>query len=537
VLCALFILFQQIHVRVSPLFFNLIFKKQARADEVLRDYRQSIGNLNQSSVEADLLGLLDQLHAPRIFIAYQKQKSDYIQAREFTRLIQSDVFPPPALERDLVNFFKQHGGGLIFDLQNIARNNGDVSVFQELSLFSSLGVEFVLSIGQTDPLQIIMAGLARDAHPFDHTDLEQLHSIEVATALAIRNHGLLESVESLKQRLEEENKRISSQLNRSLPDLPAAGKSAAFVYSAEGPMARVLAELELFAQKQNPLLLVGETGTGKEQLARFVHTSSGRAGQWVAINCSAIPADLLENELFGHEKGAYTGATDSRSGVVERAEHGTLFLDEIGEMPAGGQAKLLRLIQEGEYEKLGGTSSQKSTARLIFATNRNLETEVASGAFREDLYYRISTFEVRVPPLRERQADIDLLIDHFLMIFCQQLGRELVSLSREARQLLCNYNWPGNVRELENLLLRMLVLSDRQLLEIADLPVFFSESANFSQKKEKLGRLAREQEKLEKELLLEALEQTAGNQREAAALLNISRGSLQYRMKSHGLSN
>lgn len=533
VLCLIFIAFQMLQSQLLPLGYRLLLPRRSRTEEILKSFRQSMATLQSASVEAELLKLLDTLYEPGFFVCYRPREGHIIQTRELTRLPQSDRFPPAALSPELVRLVQTHPHLLIFDLQSRAREeNGRLQ--SELGALSALGAEFIWIIGQEEPLSVIVAGLARDGHPFDHSDLEQLHSIESATALSIRNQRLLSSVENLKQRLQEENQRISSQLTRSA-SLPAALRSAAFVYAPDGPMQTIMAELERLAPQNSPLLLCGETGTGKEQLARFVHMESGRSGPWVAINCAALPADLLENELFGHEMGAYTGATTERSGLVERASEGTLFLDEISEMPLSGQAKLLRLVQEGEYERLGGSAVRKSTARLIFATNSDLSVEVKENRFREDLYYRIAAFEVQLPPLRQRQQDLPLLIDHFLLIYSEELGREKPELTDETRAILLRYGWPGNVRELENILLRTLVLARTNRLTPADLPVAFSAGSDFEEKKEKLARLEKERENLEKEMLLQALEEAGGNQREAARLLSISRGALQYRLKNAGI--
>jgi len=220
--------------------------------------------------------------------------------------------------------------------------------------------------------------------------------------------------------------------------------AATFVFEPHGEMAQIMEQIERFASHDGPVMILGETGTGKEHIAKVIHGLSGVPGPMISINCSAIPADLFENELFGHEKGAYTGAVHSTDGIIGRAENGTIFMDEIGELSLYGQVKILRLIQEKEYEKIGSTRPLKTNARFIFATNRNLEQEIQKGSFRADLYYRISTFEVTLPPLRERKRDIDLLIHHFLWCYSKSLKREIPpgpETSGSSRIPFCARRW------------------------------------------------------------------------------------------------
>lgn len=229
--------------------------------------------------------------------------------------------------------------------------------------------------------------------------------------------------------------------------------------------------LRKVAPTDSTVLVTGESGTGKELLVRELHSLSGRAQKpFVPINCGAIPRELLESELFGHEKGAFTHAIRSKPGRFEFADTGTIFLDEIGEMDISLQVKILRVLQEKEIERVGGSGPKKVDVRVIAATNRNLETEVALGNFREDLYYRLNVIPLQLPPLRERGNDILLLTDHFLKRFCDRKKRPLLRLAEDAARVLLAYSWPGNVRELENIMERLSILVDENVIQMADLP-------------------------------------------------------------------
>lgn len=236
-------------------------------------------------------------------------------------------------------------------------------------------------------------------------------------------------------------------------------------------LAEVFRVLAKVAPTDSTVLVTGESGTGKELLVRALHSQSQRSQKpFVPINCGAIPHELLESELFGHEKGAFTHAIRSKPGRFELADGGTIFLDEIGEMDVSLQVKILRVLQKKEIERVGGSGPKKVDVRVIAATNRDLEKEVAGGRFREDLYYRLNVIPLHLPPLRERGCDILLLADHFLRRFCERRGRPLLALSDDAARVLLAYGWPGNVRELENFMERLSILVDDSVIAVADLP-------------------------------------------------------------------
>ena len=254
-------------------------------------------------------------------------------------------------------------------------------------------------------------------------------------------------------RLREENLRLHQQLRSTFDFRNIVGKS--------GAMQEVYRTIEQVAQSRATVLIRGESGTGKELVAKAIHFSSKRAnGPFIAVSCAALPETLLESELFGHERNAFTGATTQKPGRFELAHKGTLFLDEIAEVPLPIQVKLLRVLQEREFERLGGTKTIKVDVRLIAATNKNLEEMVKAGNFREDLYYRLHVIEIHLPPLRERKDDIPLLVEHFLNRYCVENGKHLKGWTPDAMDLLMKYDWPGNVRELENAIERAVVLAD-----------------------------------------------------------------------------
>ncbi len=307
-----------------------------------------------------------------------------------------------------------------------------------------------------------------------------------------------------------------------------------------GRSKRLLHVLDLasrVAQHDSTVLLLGETGTGKELLARAIHQNGRRKNKpFVTINCGAIPKELIESELFGFTRGAFTGAHTAKAGKIEMADDGTLFLDEVGELPLDMQVKLLRLLQNGEIEKLGSTSQAVVDVRVIAATHRNLPAMIEDGAFREDLYYRLAVVPLALPPLRERKEDIPELVQHLFRKLKTRHGHPDSTIAPALVSHLCNYRWPGNVRELENVLERMLVLSAGDQIGLRDLPEEMRQTTpaqgSFLFDLPENGISL---EGVERELLLRAIEKFNGNQTQAARFLDISRRTLIYRMEKHGL--
>ena len=307
-----------------------------------------------------------------------------------------------------------------------------------------------------------------------------------------------------------------------------------------GHSASIKAALDMarkVARHPSTVLITGESGTGKELVARLVHTSSPRADKaFVAVNCGAIPEPLLESELFGHVKGAFTSADRDKIGLFEEANGGTLFLDEIGELPAALQVKLLRALQEGEVRRVGATTSQRIDARVVAATNRDLGVDVASGRFRGDLYYRVNVVTIRLPPLRERAQDVPELALHFLRLYNARLGLKVESISPPAMRVLMDYTWPGNVRELENVIERALVLSAGPTIEREHLSDIIA-PATAAQPAVDDFSVKRQTEALERTLIRRALERTNGNRTRAAQLLDLSHRALLYKIRDYDLGS
>jgi two-component system response regulator AtoC len=327
-------------------------------------------------------------------------------------------------------------------------------------------------------------------------------------------------------------------------------------------MQSIFAVIEKVADTPSTVLITGESGTGKELVAKALHEQSSRKDQpFIKINCAAIPKTLMESELFGYEKGAFTGATSSKPGRFELANAGTLFLDEIGEIPVEMQVKLLRAIQESEFERVGGIKTLKVDVRLVTATNRDLEQEIARGNFREDLFYRLNVVPLRIPPLRQRQGDIPLLVQHIIKKFNERLKKNITGIADDALHALEGHGWPGNIRELENVLERTILFCKGDRIERADLqlttpsgpsgmhevPAAANQSGSVpvitdeddDEPSEISGSLKdvvrTKTAQIEREMIVKRLEETGGNVTQAARLLKISRKSLQMKMKEFGL--
>lgn len=312
------------------------------------------------------------------------------------------------------------------------------------------------------------------------------------------------------------------------------------------PMQEIFKVIAKIAQSPSTVLVWGESGTGKELVAFEIHRQSSRANKpFVKINCAAIPATLIESELFGYEKGAFTGAVASKPGRFELAHEGTLFLDEVAEMPLEMQVKLLRILQEQEFERVGGVNTITVDVRIIAATNKDLEVEVKAGRFREDLFYRLNVLPIHLPALRERRDDIELLVRYFLLQFNEKLKKQITGLTPETLVILKAHAWPGNIRQLENVLERMMLMCEGNVLTVVDLPeemapvlVNPSDRASVSEEESStsLKHIVRRQtQALERGLIEKALEETSGNVTRAAEKLGLSRKGLQLKMKELGL--
>lgn len=313
------------------------------------------------------------------------------------------------------------------------------------------------------------------------------------------------------------------------------------IIGRSGPIQEVYSVIDRVADSPTTVLVTGESGTGKELVARALHDQSSRRERpFIKVNCAAIPRELIESEFFGHERGAFTGAVASKPGRFELASGGTLFLDEIGSIPLETQVKLLRALQEGEFERVGGIRTLKVDVRLVAATNTDLKKQTEEGSFREDLYYRLNVVAMRLPALRERVGDIPLLVDHFIQKYNQRLGKALVGISADALSVLTSYHWPGNVRELENVLERAVLFADGERVFTEHLPseLTASTAPSLVMDHEEVGlkeQVRAAVSQLERQLIYRALEQMNGNVTHTARVLKLSRKGLQLKMKELGL--
>jgi Nif-specific regulatory protein len=375
---------------------------------------------------------------------------------------------------------------------------------------------------------------------FDRRDVETLGVLAHGASLAVVSARLIQKLTLAEEQLRKENQFLRSRERSRTGELRIIGDSRR--------MQEVLQQLGKVVNTRVTVLVEGETGTGKELFASAIHYRSQRRDKlFVAQNCAAFPENLLESELFGHKRGAFTGATDEKKGLFEVADGGTLFLDEVGEMPLALQAKLLRVLQEGEVRPIGASVARKVNVRIVAATNRNLEKEVAQGRFREDLYYRLKVFPLRVPALRERREDVALLATHFLERYTREFGREIAGFSQPALELLKAYDWPGNVRELENEVQRAVIQAESEKIigpELLSSRLRTAERASVDgpaadtteQASEKpTGTLREIMDRFEKRILIQALAAHGNNKTSAAKTLGITREGLHKKLKGFGL--
>jgi transcriptional regulator with GAF, ATPase, and Fis domain len=375
---------------------------------------------------------------------------------------------------------------------------------------------------------------AKNKHAFTEEQLNLSAAVCSHIAIAVSNIRAYEKIESqlheinlYKSKLEEENLYLQEQIKIAYNYSEIVGSSI--------EMKNVFDLVGRVATADSTVLLQGETGTGKELIARAIHNSSHRKKHlMVKVNCAALPASLIESELFGHEKGSFTGAIERRIGKFELANNSTLFLDEIGELPLELQVKLLRALQEREIERIGGKSTIKINVRIIAATNRNLQEEMTAGRFRNDLFYRLNVFPIIIPPLRERKEDIPLLTNHFIQRLSPKLGKRAVTITRKALEQMIPYDWPGNVRELEHMIERSLLMTSGNIIKEIYLPV--TEKNKAVNKTE--GMPIKTIDENEREYILSILEKSKGRIRGAggaAALLNIPPTTLHSKMKKLGI--
>ena len=366
---------------------------------------------------------------------------------------------------------------------------------------------------------------------FDSADLEALGVLAASSSLAIANARLVRRLLAAEEQLQKENTFLKGRER-------AKSSGATEIIGQSRAMRDLLTQLDKVVDTRVTVLIEGETGTGKELIASAVHYRSRRRGKlFVAQNCAALPENLLESELFGHKRGSFTGATEEKRGLFDVADGGTLFLDEVTEMPLALQAKLLRVLQEGEIRPVGATHTKIVDVRIVAACNRNLEKEVEGGRFRQDLYYRLKVFPIRVPPLRERRDDVPLLAGHFLQKYSREVGRPVAGFAQGTMELLMSYEWPGNVRELENEVQRLVIQVDAGAFITPDLlsPRVRQMEATIAHAGAVKGTLKEMVEQVEKYFILETLREHGNNKTSAAKTLGITREGLHKKLKQLGI--
>ena len=423
---------------------------------------------------------------------------------------------------------------------------------QGFEVFTAAGGEPALELFRQAPMELILtdqrmpdlSGLdllkaARAINPETQVIVMTAYG-NVETAVEAMKDGAADylakplNLEELRQKIQRivEQHRLYAE-NRALREELKSRHRIEGIIGDSGQMVEVISLVQRVAASEATVLIRGESGTGKELIAKAIHYASPRAARpLVRVNCAALPENLLESELFGHEKGSFTGAIATRKGRFELADTGTLFLDEIGDLPLHLQAKLLRVLQEREFERVGSSQPIKVNVRILSATHRDLESLMRSGEFREDLYYRLNVVTILVPPLRERRQDLPSLMDHFLKLFAAKNGKTLRGFSRAARDALLRYDYPGNVRELENLVERAVVLCRGDVIDRGDLPLMPDEPDAPSEAQTQLTAAV---EGLERRMIREALKRATGVQTRAAELLGITERALRYKLKKYGL--
>lgn len=447
--------------------------------------------------------------------------------------------------RDLVSAFLTYQGYNIttaavstsfFD--NLQKNNIDI-VIADLTYLYSMAPDFCQRILAINPLLVLIG--------YGDTNAAELKKPVSDAVFTLPKPLNLDELESLVMRAREYQS--MKQYDRSAGVSAQNQLLSATMIGTSAPMLELFEMITKVAASNATVLIQGESGTGKELAARAIHQLSDRnAKNFVPVNCAAIPDDLLESELFGHVRGSFTGAFANRIGRFEMADKGTLFLDEIGDMKSNLQVKLLRVLQNREFEPVGASKSQKVDVRIVAATNKNLEELVVSRDFREDLYYRLSVIPITIPPLRERREDIPILIHTFLARFNSDKRHAVKGVSRDALGVLCNYEWPGNIRELENLVERLVILKGSGLIVPDDLPEKYLSEKSTQPVSVQVPRLVTGDvlpdegiclnsavEQFENNLITQALSRSGGNKKEAAILLNLKRTTLIEKLKKKNL--
>jgi len=451
---------------------------------------------------------IENLNAERGVIALKEGKRILpVVAREFT---QKDLADLTEISSSIVSQVLQEQKPIL--LHDASQT--DFKSAQSVILHSIQSVICVPLISRDKILGAIYVDSRSRKGIFTQDDLDFLSAFSHQAAIAVENARL-------RQRLLEENKHLKTELVKSTQFENIIGRSV--------QMTKVFDLMQKVLNSNIPVLIEGETGTGKELVARALHYNGSRQkGKFIALYCGSIPETLLESELFGYKKGAFTGAVTDKKGLFEEADQGTLFLDEIIDVSLSIQAKLLRVLQEGEFRRVGDTISRKADVRIISATNRNLAQAVKDGKFREDLFYRIQGVTINLPQLHNRDDDILLLANHFLARYAQKENKPIKGFNRESKEILLSYHWPGNVRELENAVARACALTSQDTITVGDLGIKIEAKTSHSELKKEVSQK-------EKEYILGVLEEVGGNRTRAAQKLGISRRTLQYKLKQYGI--
>ena len=447
------------------------------------------------------------------------------------------VIDDEAVQRDVLTGYLKKKGYNIYSASSgkegieIAKDNSVDIILSDFKMPDLNGIEVLQEVKKINPeisFVIVTAyGTVENAvkamrlGAFDYiskpVDLDEL---DLMIERIIEHKNLKSENQLLKNQLQEKHK-ISS------------------IVSQSQKMEEVINVAARVADSKATVLITGENGTGKEVLAKAIHYMSSRKEKpFIAVNVPALTETLLESELFGHEKGAFTGADKMKKGRFEIAHGGTIFLDEVGDIPQSIQVKLLRVLQEHQFERVGGTEKIEVDVRIIAATNKDLEQKIKGGTFREDLYYRLNVVSVKIPPLRERKEDILPMIETFIDKYCKENNNEKIEISKEAADVLMKYNYPGNVRELENLIERAVVLTRGKVITLNDLPMNirgFKEERTLPALSE--GTLTEQVEVLEKQLIFDALQESGGNQTKAGKLLGLTERNLRYKLKKYNIKH
>lgn len=499
------------------------FEQLRKRLKIFHDVTRAIANI------FDIDALLEEIvqiifnvfpHAERCFVALQETGEDQltiktIQAKDTTLAVKENIMSQTLAQRAI----RERKSLLIMDTQMDARVSESVKI---------IGARSILCAPLICPQQtlgILQIESKSKQYEFSKADLDIFTGIASQMALLIYNAELFDNLKKAKERIESENNNLKKQqkIHSSFNDIV-------------GTSLKIKETLELVRKVSDApcsVLVTGESGSGKELIVKAIHYNSPRSDQpFVAINCAAIPRPLLESELFGYEKGAFTGAVEAKQGLFEVANKGTIFLDEIGDMHIHTQAKLLRVLQEKELQRIGGTKIIKIDVRVLAATNKDLKVAISDGRFREDLFYRLNVVPINIPPLRERREDIPLLVEHFFALSCADIGKHIKGITADVLMLLSNYSWPGNVRELRNVIERIITLApDDSMIDVDMLPPEIYNKSPVRQKYKSAGTLYEAQRQLEMEMIREALESTGGNKSKAAELLGISRKVLYEKLE------